>query len=304
MYRDPYRDDYDRDTSRSYSRDPYYDERPRERSSYEDRDRDRLRSYPPPPPPSILDDPYLRRLEELEARSISRSLREPPPEPGAVSLGSVVIIPPSPFDPRPKKREKPLNCDTVFIGSLPDNCTEKHLEEVFSNCGQIAEVRISRGRNFGHVQFSMIDDSVDKAVELSSCRIRVGPSNSMADVSKIHVDYAQPRSEIDIQKRIRDCAMMSFSSQNVTTISSDLHHDEAFRFGAKNIIYWIERGNCTQTNSNTFFGLVSSANTHCRKLSKNLKAKQLELAEAQSKHMENLENLEKDCEFIRKWAVA
>ena len=308
MYRDDYRDEFDRELDQPRSslyshdlRDPYFDDRATRDRPYDFDSRDRgLRSsfVPPPPPPSLLDDPYYRRLDDLEARLLSRS-REPLPvdvEPGALVHGSVVIIPPSPFEPKPKKREKPANCDTVFVGSLPDNTTEKHLYDIFAKCGKISDVRISRGRNFGHVQFSN-PDSVDQAIELSNCRIRVGPTNTSVDVGKIHVDYAQPKGDAELQRRIQENEMLAFNVHNASTVSADLHRDDAFAYAAKNVVHWIEKGSCTQTTSNTFFGLISSINAHSRKLSKYIKTKDEEAAEFAEKRRKYFESMEKDCEL-------
>ena len=317
MYRDEYRDEFDRDLDQPRSslyprdlRDPYFDDRSsRERPyDFESRDRGLRSSYAPPPPPPLMDDPYYRRLDDLEARLLSRS-REPstldPVEQGALVHGTVIIIPPSPFEPKPKRREKPANCDTVFVGSLPDNTTEKHLYDLFSKCGKINDVRISRGRNFGHVQFAS-EESVIQAVELSNCRIRVGPSNLPADTGKIHVDYAQPKGDPELQRRIQENEMMAFNVHNASTVSSDLHRDEAFAYAAKNVVHWIDRGNCNQSTANTFFGLISSINTHSRKVAKSIKTKEEEAMEFMQKRKQFFESLEKDCEledFSLLWTV-
>ena len=299
MYREDFRDEFDRDLESRYRdfRDSYYEDRARDRAyDFESRDRG-LRSALPPP--SLLDDPYYRRLESLESRP---TLRDPLPlsplpeavEPGAEVIGTAILIPASPFDPKPKQRDKPANCDTVFVGSLPDNCKESHLFDIFSKCGKIADVRISRGRNFGHVQFHH-EEAVDKAIELSGCRIRVGPSNSLTDVGKIHVDFAAPKGDPELQKRIQDSEMLTFTAQNASTISADLHREEAFMYAAKNVVHWIERGNCNPTTSNTFFGLISSINTHTRKLAKNTKTKEEDFATLARKTKEQFDKMEKEC---------
>ena len=307
MYREDYRDEIDRDLERYRDiRDPYFEDRARDRPfDFESRDRG-LRSTlpppPPPPPPSILDDPYYRRFEGLERGS---SLRDPLPltplpeaiEPGAEVIGTAILIPASPFEQRPKHREKPANCDTVFVGSLPDNCKEKHLQDIFSKCGKISDVRISRGRNFGHVQY-FHEDAVDRAIELSGCRIRVGPTNTLADVGKIHVDFAAPKGDPELQKRIHDTEMLTFTSQNASTVSADLHRDDAFTYAAKTVVHWIERGSCTPTTSNTFFGFISSVNTHTRKLAKNIKLKEDDFASFTRKTAEELGKMEKECKRI------
>ena len=293
-----YRADFDRESPR-YPRDPFYDDRTRDRAfDYDDRERGTRPSYPPPPLPPLppLDDPFYRRLDDLESRALVPPRSRDSLEQGAEMLGSVIIIPPSPFETKPRKRDKPLNCDTIFVGSLPDNISERHLYDLFSKCGKIAEIRIALGRNFAHVQFQS-GEMIEQALELSGCRIRIGPSSSLADTSKIHVDFAQARGEADFKKRVKEGELMIFTPQNASIVSTDLHREEAFQYAAKNLIHWIERRNCTQTTSNTFFGLISSVNTHCRKVAKNIKSKQEQVADFMQKHKSSIEEFESDCEL-------
>ena len=302
MYRDDYRDrrdDYvrDVDTSRSLylpPRDMYYEERVRERS-FEFDDLERKRYGPPP-----MDDPFyhhpLNDLEPRHSRPADVPLMEDMQDPntGTIVCGSVIVIPPSPFEPKPKRREKPPVCKTVFVGSLPDNITYKNLHDLFNKCGKVTDIRVSKGRNFGHVQFDFEED-VERALLLSGCRIRVGPSNSLGDVSKLHVDYAQPRTEAELQKRMENSEPLTYSTHNAGLISAAVHREDSFLLAAKNILLWIERGRCNPTTTNTFFGLISSCNTHCRKVAKKIMDMEKEKEEWQQKKQKNYERLEKEC---------
>jgi hypothetical protein len=62
----------------------------------------------------------------------------------------------------PSTRERPPGCKTVFIGGLPENVTEEILQEMFSNCGQIYSLRLSK-KNFAHIRFTSLE-AVDKAL--------------------------------------------------------------------------------------------------------------------------------------------
>ena len=287
MFREDYRDRRD-DLSRDLDsprylpppRDLYYDDRVRDRSygDYDDIDRKR---YALP-----LDDPYYRHpLDDLEPPRRGRPDPLPPlpplpamsgdeanqdPTTGVVMCGSVIVIPASPFDKKPNVRQKPGVCKTVFVGSLPDNASNKHLQDLFSRCGKVVDIRVSKGRNFGHVQFEQEED-VERALQLSGCRIRIGPSNSLADTGRIHVDYAQPRSESEMSKRAESSEPLPYNGTNAGMISADLHGEDTFWMAARNVKTWIERGNCNASTTNMFFGLISSCNTHSRKISKKLK---------------------------------
>ena len=314
MYRDDYRDrrdDLSRDLDSAHylppPRDLYYEERVRERSysDYDDLDRKRYSL--------TLDDPYYRhRLDDLDPpprrsrMSHSDSLPPLPPLPsmgteeptqdhttGVIVCGSVILVPPSPFEKRPNLRVRPSGCRTVFVGSLPDNANSKHLQEVFSKCGKVSDVRVAKGRNFGHVQFER-EEEVEKALKLSGCRIRVGPATSYADSGKIHVDYAQPRDN-DINKKVVKTSELPYNGTNAGLVSSDLHDEDTFFSAATNIKTWIEKGNCNPNTTTSFFGLISSCNTHSRKLLKKMRDLGREDEDFASIRKKKYEHLVKEC---------
>ena len=298
MYRD-LRDDYDLPPPR-YSRD-YFDEPPPSRLSTRYDDRDRLSSRYAPP--SVLDDPYYLREEPLLPRPKEAALGMTSrfgldAEPGAYVQGSVMIIPPPPFSAKPSRREKPVKCDTVFVGSLPESMTEKNLYDLFSECGPIQDVRIARGRHFGHVEFKY-DTAVEKAIELAGYTIRIGSSGTSADEGKLHIDYAQSRAESDAKRRMKSGEPLTFSAPNAATVSSDLRQEETFDFASKNLVYWMEeRGNCTTSTANTFFGLLSSVNSHCHKITKNIRAAEDELQEEVKRKNKTLSRLLAQCKQL------
>ena len=274
-------------------RDFYDDRRDRDRYDY-DREMDYHGSYPP-----LSDDPLYRMPRPLLPPP-RESLRDilPPKEmisDGAVVCGSVVVVPANPFEPKPKRREKPVACKTVFVGSLPDTCADKHLLDLFTNCGNIVEVRVSRGRNFGHVQFSL-ESSVERAMALSGCVIKIENSSSPKDRSRIHVDYAQDKMEIVLKRRIQDNEMLSFDGGNAAIVSTDLHRDDVFSYAAKNVITWFNKGACDADSSNTFFGLMNSVNSRGRKLNKDIQAKEDEDFEWKLRKKDFYKNLATECE--------
>lgn len=65
----------------------------------------------------------------------------------------------------PSFRERPPGCRTVFVGGLPETVTEEILQEMFTNCGEICSLRLSK-KNFAHVRFTMME-AVDKALYYS-----------------------------------------------------------------------------------------------------------------------------------------
>ena len=163
------------------------------------------------------------------------------------------------------------------------------------DCGRVVAVRLSRGRNFGHVQFSS-PDAVDKAVEFSGARVKIGSAPS--DTGKIYIDYAHPKGESEGQKKLADGEILTFNAQNATLVSSDLHSDDSFVNATKNVVYWLERGNCTQSTSSTFFGLITAINSHSRKLAKSVKSKQEEFEEVVRNKKVYMESLAKDSKSV------
>lgn len=306
MYRDSYRDDYERELDArplaGYGRDPYYEERGRERKyDLDERDRPASRYTTPPYPPVLSEDPYYRRMDDLDGRALPRGGREPPPShAGHEEVGdaykSVVIYMLSPFvKPKRTPHDKPINCDTVFVGSLPASASDKHLYDLFERCGKINDVRVSRGRGFGHVQFAD-KEAVDTAILLNGAHVLLTNERSKSDWAQLHVDFAAARGEPDFQRRVQTEEYLTYSTSNAQTISSDLHREESFHYAAKNIIQWLEKGCCNSSTASSFFGLISLVNTHCRKLSKDVNARQEEITKVVAKRNEFLEKVRSECE--------
>jgi len=68
--------------------------------------------------------------------------------------------------PPPSTRERPPGCRTIFVGGLPETCTEEILQEVFVEFGNTTSVRKSKKKNFAHVRFED-EESVERALFLS-----------------------------------------------------------------------------------------------------------------------------------------
>ena len=209
--------------------------------------------------------------------------------------GSVTLFPPSPFDEKPKRNVKPPGCNTVFVGSMPENMTDKHVIELFSECGRVVDVRIPRGKRYAHVEFAR-EEAVDKAIEVSHCSVRVAPGGP-GSTGKLYVDFAHHRGEGDVHKKIQEGEMMNFNQRSITSLSNNLHYDEAFGYAAKNVIQWFDKGHCDGSNANIFYGLLNNIHTHCRKMAKNAKTKEDEMKEAAAETRKYFENVQSNGEF-------
>jgi RNA recognition motif-containing protein len=71
--------------------------------------------------------------------------------------------------PPPTTRERPPGCRTIFVGGLPETCTEEILQEVFGEFGPTTSVRKSKKKNFAHVRFED-ENSIDRSLFLSGRR--------------------------------------------------------------------------------------------------------------------------------------
>ncbi len=291
---DYYKDDLDRPPRRAvrYPDDDYFDSREPyddfERSRYPSDDpygpgaADMYRMYPPrpgPPPGGPMEPP------------------PPPPHESYVMCGMVAVDFKNPFDSKPHRRPKPAKCHTVFVGSLPDTCIDVHLRDIFRKCGEIIDTRVSRGRNFGHVQF-IDENAVDMAMELSGCTIRIKNSYSSKDKSKIHVDYAQDKSENDFKKKSQDDEPLPYSATNVQAITSEIHGEDCFNFAAKTMIFWLTKSQLEDVAATPVYNAVTSINTHGRKLNKVIQTHDEEAFEYNMKRKVALQKLLSEGEIV------
>lgn len=88
-----------------------------------------------------------------------------PGQKGIIECKECTLIPPSPNAPPPATRERPPGCKTVYIGGIPENCTEEIIRDVFGRCGEMQTIRLSK-KNFCHIRF-VYEASVDAAIFLS-----------------------------------------------------------------------------------------------------------------------------------------
>lgn len=80
---------------------------------------------------------------------------------------------------------RPEDCRTVWIGGLPDECTEEMIKSHFEKCGEISEIRVDRSKRSGtlfcHIEYAQ-NEAVDRAIKMSGERI---------EGSRIRVDFAE-----------------------------------------------------------------------------------------------------------------
>lgn len=92
---------------------------------------------------------------------------------------------PIPHRGEERSDRRPPSGNTVFVGGLSYQSSKESVEEFFSKCGNIANIRIAtnedgRPRGFAHVEFDS-EDAVKSALELTGKRL---------DGREIRVDVA------------------------------------------------------------------------------------------------------------------
>ncbi|XP_036216321.2 ecto-NOX disulfide-thiol exchanger 1 isoform X2 [Bactrocera oleae] len=197
-----------------------------------------------------------------------------------------ILFPPNPNAPPPTTRERPPGCRTVFVGGLPENCTEDLVREIFESCGEITTLRSSK-KNFCHIRYRH-EASVDRAIYLSGYRIRISNSSEPSNFGRLHVDYAQARDDLydfeckqrQLQREQRHKERLSidrirsqspppiphYSDHEASMVAEHLRSGDTFVKAVQTIAIWLDRGDCTKRNANMFYSMIQSTHAHVRRL--------------------------------------
>ncbi|KAK0168089.1 hypothetical protein PV327_001925 [Microctonus hyperodae] len=202
---------------------------------------------------------------------------------------SCTLFPPNPNAPPPTTRERPPGCRTIFVGGLPENVTEGIIQEIFERCGEITTLRLSK-KNFCHIRFTN-ESSVDAAIYLSGYRVRIGSSVDAANTGRLYVDYAHiyarddqyewecKQRQLQREQRHRERVekerqrppsspppVVHYTDYEASNICEKIKQDDTFMKAVQIVVTWLERGDCTKRNANTFYSMIQSTNSHVRRL--------------------------------------
>uniref|UniRef100_A0A1Y1N679 RRM domain-containing protein n=1 Tax=Photinus pyralis TaxID=7054 RepID=A0A1Y1N679_PHOPY len=228
-------------------------------------------------PPMITPDPNILTSDPNMIMSPVKEI---------IHCKSCTLFPPNPNAPPPTTRERPPGCRTIFVGGLPENITEDIIREVFERCGEITTLRLSK-KNFCHIRF-LFEESVDAAIFLSGYRIRIGSNTDAPNTGRLHVDYAQARDDqyewecrqrqLQREQRHRERMeeerlrppspppVVHYTDHEAASVAEKLKLDETFTKAVQILLTWLERGDCSKRNSNTFYSMIQSTNSHVRRL--------------------------------------
>lgn len=232
-----------------------------------------------------------------------------------ITCNSCVLLPPNPNAPIPTTRERPPGCRTVFVGGLPENITEDIIREIFERCGEITTLRLSK-KNFCHIRF-VFEASVDSAIYLSGYRVRVNNLSDAPNCGRLHVDYAQARDdqyewecrqrqlqreqrhreriERDRLRPLSPPSVIHFSDHEAIAVAEKLKQDETFTKAIQILITWLERGDCSKKNSNVFYSMIQSTNSHVRRLLGEKTTYEDELDKAKETYRKHIHSLSVQC---------
>ncbi|CAD6215710.1 GSCOCG00000521001-RA-CDS [Cotesia congregata] len=202
---------------------------------------------------------------------------------------SCTLFPPNPNTPERTTREKPPGCRTIFVGGLPENITDGIIQEIFERCGEITTLRLSK-KNFCHIRFAS-ENSVDGAIYLSGYRIRIGSNVDSANTGRLYVDFAHiyarddqyewecKQRQLQREQRHRERVekerqrqpsspppVVHYTDYEASNICEKIKQDDTFMKAVQIVVTWLERGDCTKRNSNTFYSMIQSTNSHVRRL--------------------------------------
>lgn len=226
---------------------------------------------------------------------------------------SCTLIPPNPNAPPPSTRERPPGCRTVFVGGLPENITEGIIHEIFERCGEITTLRLSK-KNFCHIRF-VFEASVDSAIYLSGYRVKIGNNNDPTNTGRLHVDYAQARDdqyeyeckqrqhqreqrhrEKDRNRSTSPPTVPHYTDHEATNVAEKIKNDETFLKAVQTLVLWLERGDCSKKNSNIFYSMIQSANSHIRRLLNEKTQFEDEMNEAKNHYRIQMTKMIEQCE--------
>ncbi|XP_067644529.1 uncharacterized protein [Eurosta solidaginis] len=203
-----------------------------------------------------------------------------------IKTKNVTLFPPSLTAAPPSTRERPPGCRTVFIGGLPEGCTEELIREVFEACGEITTLRASK-KNFCHIRYRL-EESVERAIYISGYRMSISDGKDATNVGRLHVDYAQARDDLHDyeckqrqlqreqrhrdkpeEQRTRSASpppIPLYNDNEAVSVSEQLRNNDTFIKAVQTISAWLERGDCKKTNANTFYSMIQSTHAHVRRL--------------------------------------
>lgn len=209
----------------------------------------------------------------------------------------------------------------VVVGFVNIQILEKNIDELYQIFitipGEITTLRLSK-KNFCHIRFQF-EVSVESAIYLSGYRIKIlgNNSDSTGNSGRLHVDYAQARDDqyeyecrqrqLEREKRHREKIekerlrplsppkIVHYSEGEATNLVEKIKNDDTFVKACQTLCTWLDRGDCNKKNSNVFYTIIQSTNSHVRRLANEKTTIEQEFKLAKEKYKKQLYSMTVQC---------
>lgn len=85
--------------------------------------------------------------------------------------------------------------------------------------------------------------------------------------------------------------IVHFSEHEASSVAENLKQDDNFSKACQILITWLERGDCSKKNSNTFYSMIQSTNSHIRRLLNEKCSFEDELSKAKESYRKQMQSL-------------
>lgn len=147
----------------------------------------------------------------------------------------------------------------------------------------------------------------------------MGTSTEATNCGRLHVDYAQARDDqyeweckqrqLQREQRHRERVerdrlrplspppIVHYTDHEAATVSEKLKQDDNFTKAVQVLITWLERGDCNKKNSNTFYSMIQSTNSHVRRLQTEKSTYEEELQKARDHYRKQMYSMSVQCKY-------
>lgn len=105
------------------------------------------------------------------------------------------------------------------------------------------------------------------------------------------------RTERDRQRNLSPPPIVHYTDHEAAILSEKLKQDEQFTKAVQILITWLERGDCHKKNSNTFYSMIQSSNSHVRRLQSEKTSYEEELDKAKKLYKKQMQGMSIQCKY-------
>lgn len=106
------------------------------------------------------------------------------------------------------------------------------------------------------------------------------------------------RVEKDRLRPLSPPPIVHYSDHEATSVSEKLKQDESFAKAVQTLVTWLERGDCSKKNANSFYSMIQSTNSHVRRLINEKGNYEEELQKAREYYKKQMQSMMIQCKYI------